>query len=363
MFNIAKLANHILSSSDEEKVVIQEDRCVRLKHKRSTCKTCVTNCPTGAIQVGNVRGHIHIDRQKCIACGICTNVCNTEVFSLNIFSDRDLLDRSKMVIQTQNKLEIKCKKAQWASPNSVVEINCLGLVNPVHILAFAAYGAEAVHFRHADCKDCEAKCGDETIARAIDTAESMLNAFCINEEILITSGDYSAAFSVSGEEKGMSRREFFRVFTQQPQNTKTNNFIPLQDIEQKPIRRPLDFTHKFLPQKRILLLAVLQALGKADENLLDTSTNPILTDLDIELEKCGICGSCARFCPTGALSVQEVFDTRGKRLEGTLHFDPAICVKCDLCLASCFTQALNYSPKLDKHSFINQQERLLKQLS
>ena len=368
MFGQVELVDRILCKL-EQVVAVQEDRCVRLKHKRSTCQDCVINCPTGAIRVGKVREHIHIDWQKCIACGICTNVCRTEVYSLKAFTDRDLLDRGRGVVQAYKNLEIRCSKADGESGTPAVEVNCLGFINPVHIIAFAANGAQAIHFRHADCGDCEAKCGDKHASKAIRTAENILEAFNRNKKIILSVGKRPASFTLppgngntprNGEL--LSRREFFKYFKRQAQFFTATTITALWDSEQRPARHPLDFTNKFVPARRQLLLAVLQTFGTPDEDLLDTSDSSILTGMEIDPSKCGLCESCARFCPTGALTQRSVLDARGKRLEGELKFRPAQCVKCDLCLVACFTQALKYADQLDKHLFIGEREHLLKRV-
>jgi formate hydrogenlyase subunit 6/NADH:ubiquinone oxidoreductase subunit I len=122
----------------------------------------------------------------------------------------------------------------------------------------------------------------------------------------------------------------------------------------------VDFAHKFLPSKRQLLLAALRTSERPDENSLDTSESLTLTEMEIDPSKCGLCESCARFCPTGALTQRTVCDVRGKKIEAELKFNPARCVKCDLCLEACFTQALKYANQLNKHLLIEEGDLLLK---
>lgn len=366
MFGDVKLAGRVISNL-EHVIAVQENRCVRLKHKRSTCQVCVTNCPTEAIKVGNIRGHIFIDWEKCVACGICTNVCKTEVYSLKQFTDRDLLEHGRGVIQAHKKLEIRCGKVNDKPVNFAVEINCLGYINSAHIVALAAYGAEALHFRHANCENCEAKWGEEHASKNIKAADDILKAFNLNKAITLSTGNCLASFTPPAEEdrlagKGelLSRREFFQYFKRHAQFSAAKTISTLWDSKPKPARRPVDFAHKFLPSKRQLLLAALRTSERPDENSLDTSESLTLTEMEIDPSKCGLCESCARFCPTGALTQRTVCDVRGKKIEAELKFNPARCVKCDLCLEACFTQALKYANQLNKHLLIEEGDLLLK---
>ena len=366
MLSEIKLTGRILSNL-EQTVAVQEDRCVRLKHKRSTCQDCVTNCPTEAIKVGHIRGHIVIDWEKCIACGICANVCKTEVYTLKQYTDRDLLERGRNHIQKRKSLEIRCGKADPNPSAPSVEVSCLGFINSAHIVAFAAYGAEAIHFRHGNCRDCEARWGDELLSKEIKSADDVLKSFT-NKSLSLSAGSCAAPFmqqdsglDVENAGAPLSRREFFKYLTRHAEFSAAKTATMFWDNEAKPARRPIDFNYKYLPAKRQLLLAALRTFELPDENPFDTSQNLTLTNLEIEPNQCGLCESCARFCPTGALTQRTVRDVRGKMVEADLKFNPARCVKCGLCLEACFTQALKYGNQLDKKLLLQEGRILMKQ--
>jgi len=365
LFRKIKFVDRALTNL-EHVLDVNEDRCVRLKHKRSTCQVCVTNCPTEAIKVGKIREHIVIDWEKCVACGICTNVCSTEVFRLKQFTDRDLLERSRGVIQANKNLEIRCCKVSDKPVNFAIEVNCLGLINSAHIVALAAYGAEALHFRHADCENCEAKWGKKHVLQSIKASQYILKAYNINNSIILSTGKHIASFTIPSKddhlvdkEKVLSRREFFQYFKRQTKLSAGKTISLLWDIESKQARRPVGVSQKFVPIKRRLLLASLQTSEAPDENPLDTSESSTLTSLELDPSKCGLCESCARFCPTGALTQQTVRDRRGKKIEAELKFNPAKCVKCDLCLDACFTKALKYDDQLNKNLLLEECDLLL----
>ncbi|RIK54709.1 MAG: hypothetical protein DCC59_03270 [Chloroflexi bacterium] len=366
MLGDIKLAGRVLSNL-EQAVAVQEDRCIRLKHKRSSCQDCVTNCPTEAIKVGHVRGHILIDWEKCVACGICVNACKTSVFALKQYTDRDLLERGRGIIEKRKGLEIRCSKADQDPETPSVEVSCLGFINAAHIVAFAAYGAETIHFRHGNCHDCEAKWGDARLLEEMKTADDILGAFTTNKTISLTVGNYPAPFKLRRDElegkktgAAMSRREFFKYLTRQAGFSAAKTVTVFWDSETKPARQPIDFNHKFQPAKRQLLLTALRTSEPPDKKPFDPSKNLALANMEIESSQCGLCESCARFCPTGALTQRTVRDVRGRMIEAELKFYPFRCVKCGFCLEACFTRALKYGGSLDKNLFLQEGAILLK---
>ena len=62
------------------KLVIHSDSC-------KACGYCVVNCPKGALSLTgsiNKAGYMTtlVDREKCILCGICYNVCPDYVYEI-----------------------------------------------------------------------------------------------------------------------------------------------------------------------------------------------------------------------------------------------------------------------------------------
>ncbi|MBC5736248.1 MULTISPECIES: 4Fe-4S binding protein [Oscillospiraceae] len=65
-----------------EKLVIRhEDWC-------KNCEFCIRSCPKGALSAAenriNAKGYppVQVDYEKCIACGVCFNVCPDYVFEI-----------------------------------------------------------------------------------------------------------------------------------------------------------------------------------------------------------------------------------------------------------------------------------------
>lgn len=292
-------------------------------------------------------------------------MCETGVYNLKEYSDKELLDRCRKVIKNDDILEIGCEEFNEIS-NTSVEVKCLGFINPAHVIGIIGYGAQAIFFRHTDCSECEAKCGDDIALKTAKTAENILKGFYPSKRVEITQGKQVIAFKVSSEKGGikkknleedeiMSRRGLFSYFTKKSKLSALKTMDVFLDIEQKPARHRMDYS-SLLPGKRKLILISLGDLGNPDGNLFDISDSKILAEIDIDKEKCDMCGICYKFCPTGALIEYTDLDDNGYRFKAGIDFISAYCVKCDLCLASCFRKALNYKSELDIARFVSEQK-------
>jgi formate hydrogenlyase subunit 6/NADH:ubiquinone oxidoreductase subunit I len=63
--------------------------------------------------------------------------------------------------------------------------------------------------------------------------------------------------------------------------------------------------------------------------------------LNLDTDRCTLCGACANACPTGALRFDEATS------ETALRFTAAACVACKRCVAVCPEEALAVSPGID----------------
>lgn len=92
--------------------------------------------------------------------------------------------------------------------------------------------------------------------------------------------------------------------------------------------------------KREILFAALDALAEqaADvSGILQASTGSPVGTVEVDADKCTLCASCVRLCPTGALS-----------LPGTssqLAFTESKCLQCGLCVNGCPEQAVSLIPR------------------
>ncbi|MFO0754384.1 MAG: hypothetical protein U0411_13805, partial [Thermodesulfovibrionales bacterium] len=353
-----------------EVVQIRKNGCVRLRHQSSRCQECSTHCPTGAIQVGTAGDEITIEWDKCTGCGICCTVCKTGVYTLKDFSDRAFLGKCREALTRGKGLEIRCKQAGGGAQHSCIEAPCLGIIDPAHLIGVAAYGASALHLRHADCSECSARHGDSCVSKSVAAAESLLRIFAPSKKMAITVGTHPAPFtgeerraeeSGSKPEKMVSRRELFKFF-------RVNTLLAAAEIvealpEEHPTPESEMIRHRdFLPERRELLISFLKRMGKPQGKTPDTPSPAcsVSAGLEIESAACDRCGMCCHFCPTHALKgYTSPDDAGGGAAVREIRFRASHCVQCDLCLVVCSRKAIRYTDTTDTGSFLEERERSL----
>ncbi|MBZ0157717.1 MAG: 4Fe-4S binding protein [Alphaproteobacteria bacterium] len=354
-----------------EVVRIQKNSCVRLRHKNAQCRECITHCPAGAIQVGTAGENITIEWSKCIGCGICCTVCKTGVYTLKEFSDRLFLEKCRQAVVHDKGLEIRCKQAGGGTQCSGIEVPCLGIIDPAHLIGMVVYGASSLHLWHAECGRCNARHGDSCVSKSVGTTESLLRIFNPAKKVMITTGTHPAPFTreekaarESGQkpEKMVSRRELFKYFKLQALFSAAETVDIFPEEQQKPERGGIGYTN-FLPERRELLIAFLKRLGNPPGGVQDSSECALIAELEIESNECDGCGMCYHFCPTHALrEYNDSDDARGKAAGREIRFKSSHCVKCDLCLVACYRKAICYTESFDRERFIEEREKILKKI-
>jgi len=72
-----------------------------------------------------------------------------------------------------------------------------------------------------------------------------------------------------------------------------------------------------------------------------TVGEPLTGLLELDCERCTVCGACAAACPTGALELETQHD------ETVLRHDPSACTACGRCVTACPEQAIDVQPGID----------------
>ncbi|MDA3834085.1 MAG: 4Fe-4S binding protein [Spirochaetales bacterium] len=61
--------------------------------KCARCLVCVRTCPYGIPKI--LGGHAHIEPALCHGCGVCAAECPAKILSLNHFTDKQIVEKSK----------------------------------------------------------------------------------------------------------------------------------------------------------------------------------------------------------------------------------------------------------------------------
>jgi Fe-S-cluster-containing hydrogenase component 2 len=91
--------------NDANNIRVLPGLCKRLRIKKSNCQRCVEICPENAILLN--RGPTI--SSSCTECGLCQNVCPTEVFRHEWYTDRYLLNQAKAFLKP-SRLQLSDKK-------------------------------------------------------------------------------------------------------------------------------------------------------------------------------------------------------------------------------------------------------------
>ncbi len=231
------------------------------------CDICQRSCPYGAIEIDRkgMRG-VLVDGSRCVECGLCASSCPTGAIQMPNYPDSSFVAAGAV----EGAKVISCGLHAGES----LKVRCVGELGSVDLLALRAGGPVAVHCPDPSCPLAP------NLSKVRDLVRDLNEVY----------GGFS--FSQGGEPAVPSAKEGAPA-----------------------VRRAS-------PQYR-----------RADivRSLLDSSSARLLgvKDVSVDPESCTLCDNCAKWCPTGALSIS--------RSDGStaLRFDPEACIGCDVCVNVC----------------------------
>lgn len=344
MLNKINLANAVFDGISRS-ISVNPQYCTKIKHKSSPCTICYTVCPVQAIEVGGPGETIKVDWDKCTSCGICVSQCPTQVFRLRHGGYRRYIENISKKISKNGSLLLSCGEIGTYSDKAAV-LSCVGILNVIDILVLYLNGASRITVRYGKCSECESLHGKSVLEQEINKLKVLSEVFSDLQDINILNeeGVLKLEFSKSHpvkefkeEEKpnpSCNRRGMFSFFKSVLKDNllKSADMLMTDAVEET---TNITFTHE-ITARREIFLDVIMKLG----NLLkrEVETGALFNDILID-ESCVYCGMCARFCNTGALSIN---DERNE-----ITFNASKCISCGLCEKSCYHDKLHYLPTLD----------------
>ena len=333
-------------------ISVNPQRCSRIKHKSSACTACHLNCPADAIAVGGPGMTIRVDWNKCTGCGICVNVCPSQAYTLRHGGYKEILDNCCRSITADGVLNIRCSDAEARRGSNEAAMECVGFLNVVDIIILYLKGARKIVLRKGDCAECISKHGDRILAKEIDLLKELAGIF---EDLNNLKIDYKGSETIiefpiqkpiyrpKEKEKPnpvLDRRGLFSFFKENIKETaiKSDSMMSVE----KPEPRTIISFEQYLPQRRQLFLDSIMELGNLISS--EAATSRLFNDLYID-DSCIFCGMCAKFCCTGALSINK------ERTEIT--FNPSKCTSCMLCEKACYHGKLHYKDSLELKDFFS----------
>jgi ferredoxin len=273
------------------------------------CRLCVQACPRGALRA--IEGEIRLNKAPCNACGLCVASCprqaalipNQEASQLDAEIDA-LLDPDLASLAPRGILFV-CQNnvagltaltktapsypAGWLP----VQVPCVGVLSPVHLLRCVAAGAAAVAVV-APGEQCPPG-QQEVVAGRV--------AFCREFLRLVGRPDVPVWLAPAA-----------------PEDLLPSLAGLAGPATGAPVPRP--------PVSPAALLLELAQTGHGSDDQALTHPHSPFGVVEVTAG-CTGCGVCAEYCPSGALELTHEGDGV------SLTFDAARCTACGLCLANC----------------------------
>jgi ferredoxin len=284
------------------------------------CELCAGVCPTGALS--RLDGRMTVNRQACVACGVCVAECPLGAIHLPGQS-RSQLENEIAELLTNPALDdpsqsraplFLCQRSASALESVAregfsyptgwlpVAVPCAGMVTVTMILRSFALGAAAV-----GVLACSGRCPygqGERVAGRLDYCREFLR--------VVGHSQADVRFLDRSEDTSVLAQELRRPF--EP---------PTNEAEASP--------HGFL-SGALAAAEVHRALGARGGRAQDVSLSHPHSPfgaVHVEAPICTGCGTCAQTCPTEALTLEEAHGSV------SLVFDPVLCTGCGQCVARC----------------------------
>jgi ferredoxin len=284
-------------------------RCLGTAERFRSCDACLRQCPADALTfLEEADGTRLAASEACHGCGQCVAACPTEAL-VNLELEHLSSELGRLANeQPRDPVELVCHRMESAKENTL-EVRCLHGLPADQLLDWQAH-YPSVQFRltwPTDCGQCPAR---PTVSEASGVAglEATLrecgavHQWSNQAKPAHVSFDRFAAM--------LSRRRLFTALV----GHKPPADPALHDLQPAPRRQ----------QRLHAAAAKLYGLQVA------ARLAPVST-IKLDNERCEATGLCIRLCPSGALHEIE---------DGSLHFEGAKCLRCNICETHCPNQAL-----------------------
>lgn len=345
----------IAESIRNKPIAVIDERCVAVRNRNSTCRSCAEVCIADAISVSGNDVHLNLD--ACMACGACTAVCPTEALVPLEPPDETMAQQTVSSIEARgtNQVVIACARIASkliADPRSFVEVPCLCRVDESFLLSLASHGTDVL-LVDGVCKSCKYRDTNDVTDFVIGQTKDLIAKWGSDARIDRAS-EFPEDCSMHPEDvrnlRSRERRGFFGSTANKAKEAAyaaamQELHLSDDDGKQKTLRERLQAAHGHLPQFPMVrhdnALNALDQMGQAvdDEPIHTTMWGHVVLDA----KACNGCGMCVMFCPTGAL----------KKVEGesphdpyTMEFTMSACTDCGLCQDACFKKAIRVEEEI-----------------
>ena len=323
-----------LAALDRSAVTYDPERCLHSHDKFNDCEACLGICPVEAIQLDKPP---RFDAEACAGCLACLPLCPSGAYNADD-SVHDLLNCTTHVESAQ--IELVCQahpRAQNGVSEDAVGIRvrgCLAGLGSGTYLALAAMGLEKVTVRLDACSECPWSSLRGQVDVQVETARHLLSAWDKADFVqAVTELETTCERPLwDAQNPPLSRRDLFVMLSRQGQATLARAL----EKEGAPAGKQAGRGHRRLAN----------AITHLPQPEVDLSLDGMGFGMLTVSEDCTACGSCARFCPTGAIE----FEIDKEAGTYSLNFVPQQCIGCQACLHICADSAvsLDSAPALEQ---------------
>jgi ferredoxin len=301
--------------------------CAHSRSRLVGCRRCLDLCPTGAITPAG--DHVAIDAAICAGCGQCAAVCPTGAAAYALPAADALLRKLRTLLTAYRTaggldamllfhdadhggalIDALARHGDGLPANVLpVQVNEITQVGIEAIAAALAFGASGVRFLLRG----KARHDVTGLRRTIDLATPILAGRGFN-------GERVAAIETDDP---FALGEALRAIAPMPGAEKPATFAPVGG------------------KREVMRLALreLHAVAPSPVDVIPLPAGSPFGTVNLNVEGCTLCLSCASACPTGALS-----DDPERPI---LRFAEDACVQCGLCQTTCPEKVITLSPQID----------------
>ena len=296
----------------------QPEICAHHSYGQSGCTRCLDVCGAAAIQSNGQR--IEVNPYLCQGCGSCTLACPTGALSF-VEPQRDVLlgalrQRAAHGVDQAGPLLVSNQApSEPGAPDPHLVVEPLSAFGEELWIAALALGFSSVVLQaHRPLDSLSRKLLDEKLAEV----RRMLAAFGLADSaVMLIEAAVPLPELPEPAANAQQTRVAFEASVQSALSGQT---------------------------KRELLNAGLQALaaGREVQTAVQLDEGAVLGEILVDPQRCTLCSSCAKLCPTGAIDYSE----REQPGTARLSFLEALCVQCGICASGCPEQAIELAPRL-----------------
>lgn len=323
VFNLEKLA--LLVSSRMGPLLVEHQRCSRVRSPLSKCSHCIDVCPVDALSFSHDGIEINKD---CLECGLCAGVCPTGALGIQEPTELALLEKIITIGEREGTGVIGCRPQHELNPKGIL-IPCLGslsweLLLTLDTASFPVYIVQSME----KCADCLVTGGGDRFSKQLKIGRQFLELLEMPKgaiRVVSEAPQIKAPKRTDSADPG--RRAFFRsVFTGAKQVPRAM----LQAVLEEPKEEERGIkAAKGTDTGRLHLLK--RTFGTKPKQIGEFEG---LKQVEL-VSTCYFCRACSILCPLGAIKQTK---------ENQLILDTGKCTGCNLCTEVCLHKSLALGP-------------------